>query len=111
MSYQKKKRQRLTDLSQKIMHHFYLRSVRPKLVEVLINNIKGRNLLLPLIDEAVHHLPPDKCMTSLIGILCTPRSELSYGRIVSIILQELGGLYVKIAQVLASWHRPLSPEN
>lgn len=98
--------QRLTDLTQKIMHHFYLRSVRPKLVHVLKNNIKGRNLLLPLIDEAVHHLPPDKCMTSLIGILCTPRSELSYGRIVSIILQELGGLYVKIAQVLAELAPP-----
>src|SRR5690606_10930607 len=43
---------------------------------------------------------------SLISILCTPRNELSQGRIISIVLQELGGMYVKLAQVLAELSPP-----
>lgn len=97
---------RLTLLTEKILHRFYDEQVRPKLWETLRTNIKGRNLLLPLIDEAVKHLPPDRCMTSLISILCTPREELTQGRIISIVLQELGGMYVKLAQVLAELAPP-----
>ncbi len=97
---------RLTLLTEKIMRKFYSEQVRPKLYENLKNNIKGRNLLLPLIDEAVNHLPPDRCMTSLISILCTPKEELTQGRIISIVLQELGGMYVKLAQVLAELAPP-----
>ncbi len=98
--------QKLTLLTEKVMRNFYAREVRPNLVETLQQNTKGRNLLLPLIDEAVNHLPADRCMTSLIGILCTPREELTQGRIVSIVLQELGGMYVKLAQVLAELAPP-----
>lgn len=98
--------QKLTRLTEKVMREFYIQQVRPNLVETLKQNIKGRNLLLPLIDEAVHHLPADRCMTSLISILCTPRAELTQGRIVSIVLQELGGMYVKLAQVLAELAPP-----
>lgn len=97
---------RLTHLTEKIMRKFYGEQVRPKLYEVLKANIKGRNLLLPLIDEAVNHLPPDRCMTSLISILCTPKEHLTQGRIISIVLQELGGMYVKLAQVLAELAPP-----
>lgn len=97
---------KLTRLTEKIMHKFYEFEVRPKLALTLSQNVKGRNLLLPLIDEAVNHLPADRCMTSLIGILCTPRDELTQGRIISIVLQELGGMYVKLAQVLAELAPP-----
>jgi ubiquinone biosynthesis protein len=97
---------KLIQLTHKIMHRFYDNQVRPNLVETLKHNIKGRNLLLPLIDEAVKHLPADRCMTALISILCTPRDELSQGRIVSIVLQELGGIYVKLAQVLSELAPP-----
>ena len=97
---------RLTQLTHKIMHSFYEHQVRPNLVETLKQNLKGRNLLLPLIDEAVKHLPADRCMTALISILCTPRDELTQGRIISIVLQELGGLYVKLAQVLSELAPP-----
>lgn len=97
---------RLTQLTHKIMHSFYANQVRPNLVETLKQNLKGRSLLLPLIDEAVKHLPADRCMTALISILCTPKEELSQGRIISIVLQELGGLYVKLAQVLAELAPP-----
>jgi ubiquinone biosynthesis protein len=97
---------KLTRLTEKVMHRFYEFEVRPKLFETLKQNVKGRNLLLPLIDEAVQHLPADRCMTSLIAILCTPKEELSQGRIISIVLQELGGMYVKLAQVLAELAPP-----
>lgn len=97
---------KLTLLTERIMHRFYEQEVRPKLIDILKHNVKGRNLLLPLIDEAVNHLPADRCMTSLISILCTPREELSQGRIISIVLQELGGMYVKLAQVLAELAPP-----
>lgn len=97
---------KLTLLTDRIMRRFYSEQVRPKLVETLKHNLKGRNLLLPLIDEAVRHLPPDRCMTSLISILCTPKEELTQGRIISIVLQELGGMYVKLAQVLAELAPP-----
>ena len=98
--------QRLTQLTHKVMHRFYDEHVRPQLEVTLQGNLKGRNLLLPLIDEAVNHLPADRCMTSLISILCTPKEELSQGRIISIVLQELGGMYVKLAQVLAELAPP-----
>jgi ubiquinone biosynthesis protein len=98
--------QKLTQLTHKVMHSFYDHQVRPKLVDTLKDNLKGRNLLLPIIDEAVNHLPADRCMTSLISILCTPREELSQGRIISIVLQELGGMYVKLAQVLSELAPP-----
>ncbi len=97
---------KLTLLTERIMRKFYEKEVRPNLVETLQHNVKGRNLLLPLIDEAVNHLPADRCMTSLISIMCTPRDELSQGRIISIVLQELGGMYVKLAQVLAELAPP-----
>lgn len=97
---------KLTSLTEKILHRYYDEYVRPRLVETLQQNVKGRNLLLPLIDEAVSHLPPDRCMTSLISILCTPKEELSQGRTISIVLQELGGMYVKLAQVLAELAPP-----
>ncbi len=97
---------KLTLLTHKVMHGFYRNQVRPKLAETLKDNLKGRNLLLPLIDEAVQHLPPDRCMTALISIVCTPKESLTQGRIISIVLQELGGLYVKLAQVLAELAPP-----
>jgi ubiquinone biosynthesis protein len=97
---------KLTRLTEKIMQKYYTQEVRPKLVETLKHNLKGRNLLLPLIDQAIGHLPADRCMTSLIAILCTPREELSQGRVISIVLQELGGMYVKLAQVLAELAPP-----
>ena len=96
-----KEHQNLTNLTHKILHAFYKFKVRPDLEESLKDHLKGRNLLLPLIDEAINHLPYDRCMTALISILCTPKEELSQGRIISIVLQELGGMYVKLAQVLA----------
>lgn len=98
---------KLTWLTEKILRRFYQYHVRPKLEDMLTDNIKGKNLLLPLIDQAVDHLPPDRCMTSLISILCTPREEISQGRIISIVLQELGGMYVKMAQVLAEMAPPI----
>ncbi|MFP5384949.1 MAG: AarF/UbiB family protein [Bacteriovoracia bacterium] len=97
---------KLTRLTEKVLHRYYEFEVRPKLSESLQGNIKGRNLLLPLIDEAVKHLPADRTMTSLISILCTPKEELTQGRVISIVLQELGGMYVKLAQVLAELAPP-----
>lgn len=97
---------KLTSLTEKILNRYYQESVRPRLEKALEQNIKGRNLLLPLIDQAWRHLPPDRSMTSLIGILCTPREELTQGRTISIVLQELGGMYVKLAQVLAELAPP-----
>jgi hypothetical protein len=87
---------KLTLLTERIMRRFYEYEVRPNLVETLKDNVKGRSLLLPLIDEAVNHLPADRCMTSLISILCTPKNELSQGRIISIVLQELGQIADKL---------------
>ena len=98
--------QKLTLFTEKVMRRFYDLQVRPQLAETLKENLKGRNLLLPLIDEAINHLPPDRCMTALISIMCTPKEELSQGRIISIVLQELGGMYVKLAQVLAELAPP-----
>jgi ubiquinone biosynthesis protein len=97
---------RLTQLTDKILHSFYTKQVRPGLVDILKSNLKGKGLLLPLIDQAIEHLPADRCMTSLLAILCTPRAELTQGRIISIVLQELGGMYVKLAQVLSELSPP-----
>jgi hypothetical protein len=47
---------KLTLLTERIMHKFYQNQVRPNLVESLKYNLKGRNLLLPLIDESLFHI-------------------------------------------------------
>jgi ubiquinone biosynthesis protein len=92
---------KLSELTTYILHTYYETKVRPRLAESLKNDLKGKNLLLPLIDDAAYALPPPRCVTAIISLLCTPREELTQGRIISIVLQELGGLYVKISQVLA----------
>jgi ubiquinone biosynthesis protein len=88
-------------LTEKILRGIYHHYVKKSLHESLQISAKGEKILFPLINNAVEHLPPDKCITSLICVLCTPRKELTKERIVSIVLQELGGMYVKLAQVLA----------
>lgn len=98
---------KLTQLTERILHLYYENDLRDKFKKKLSNNIKGENLLLPIIDSAVTHLPSEKCMTVLISIICTPRKEITQGRIISILLQELGGIYVKLAQVLSELAPPL----
>jgi predicted unusual protein kinase regulating ubiquinone biosynthesis (AarF/ABC1/UbiB family) len=98
---------KIVKLTEKVFHLFYENEIRKKFKKKLSNNIKGETLLLPLIDSAVNHLPSEKCMTVLICILCTPKREIKQGRIISILLQELGGIYVKLTQVLSELAPPL----
>lgn len=96
----------LVTLTDYILRQIYEHQVRPQLKALLYQNNTGKNLLMPIIDEAIKHLPPDKCLTALLIIMCTPKTELTQGRIISIVLQELGGMYVKLAQVLAELAPP-----
>jgi predicted unusual protein kinase regulating ubiquinone biosynthesis (AarF/ABC1/UbiB family) len=93
--------EKLAQLSEKILSKYYSFSVRPKLVQLLSQSSRSLKLLLPLIDEVLREIPPEKCITIIIHLICTPRGELNQGRVISIILQELGGLYVKLGQVLS----------
>jgi len=97
----------LAELTTTILNSYYETIVRVRLFESLKNDLKGKNLLLPLIDDAVKALPPSRCVTAILSLICTPREELNQGRIISIVLQELGGLYIKISQVLAEIAPPL----
>lgn len=91
----------LAKLSKKILTSYYNFSLRPRLENLFSHHTKGQRLLLPMVDEIIKTLPPEKCFTTVVQLMCTPKEELSQGRIISIILQELGGLYVKLAQVLS----------
>lgn len=92
---------KLSQFTKLLLDQYYQRKLRPSLVHTLKDSIRGRNLLLPLVDEALAHLPLDRCMTALISMGCTSKDDLTQGKVISIILQELGGMYVKLAQVLS----------
>jgi ubiquinone biosynthesis protein len=97
---------KIIKLTEKILSLFYENNLRDKFKKRLSQNIKGEMLLLPLIDSAVIHLPAERCVTFLICLICTPRKEITEGRILSILLQELGGIYVKLAQILSELTPP-----
>lgn len=90
----------LYDLSELILRAVYTHLVIPKLKELLDTDPRGK-VLLPILSGAVQAIPGESCLNAVLSIACTPQPQLSTGRVIAIAVQELGGLYVKISQVIA----------
>lgn len=67
---------------------------------------KNHELIIPLIEECFKHLTPENSANVCISLICVKREELSPSRMISIILQVMGGLFIKISQVIAEISPP-----
>lgn len=93
-------REKLYHLAEQVLRVVYREHVFPKLAALLRNEPSGR-ALGPILVGAVEMVPGESCLNAVLNIACTPRHQLSTGRVVAVAIQELGGLYVKISQVIA----------
>lgn len=87
-------------LSESILNQVFQEFVFPRLSELLAMDPRSK-VLAPILFGATESIPGQSCLNALLNIACTPREELSTGRMVTIAIQELGGLFVKVSQVIA----------
>ena len=96
----KDERGHLYKLAEEVMSDVYKLKVFPMLKKTLSVDIRGR-VLAPILAGAIEAIPGECCINALLSIACTPQNEFSNGRVIAIAIQEMGGLYIKIAQVIA----------
>lgn|GEM_PF-550706 len=93
-------RAKLYALADDVLREVYRSHILPRLAETLGTDPRGK-VLTPILAGAIKAVPGESCLNAVIAIACTPQRKLSSGRAMAIAVQELGGLYVKISQVLA----------
>lgn len=92
-------------LAEDILQHTYREHVFPKLEELLAGDPRGR-VLAPILKGAIETIPGEACLNTVLSIAATVRTQLTIGRVIAIAIQKLGGLYVKISQVIAELSPP-----
>lgn len=98
-------RQKLHLLAEDILQQTYKEHVFPRLEDILSHDPRGR-VLAPILKGAIRAIPGASCLNAVLAIASTVRTQLTIGRIISIAIQNLGGLYVKISQVIAELSPP-----
>lgn len=93
-------RMALYTLAEEILNQVFKELVFPRLEKILSGDARGK-VLAPILLGAAKTIPGESCLNALLSIACTAQDELSSGRIIAIAIQELGGLYVKVSQVIA----------
>ncbi|MCA2960421.1 MAG: AarF/ABC1/UbiB kinase family protein [Silvanigrellales bacterium] len=93
-------RLRIYGLAEDVLREVYKAQVFPRLRELLDGDPRSK-VLAPILLGAIEAIPGESCLNAVLSIACTPQHQLTAGRIIAIAVQELGGLYVKISQVLA----------
>lgn len=96
----KEERIKLYALAEDIIRDVYRLKVFPMLKKTLSVDHRGR-VLAPILAGAIESIPGESCINALLSIACTPHNEFSNGRVIAIAIQEIGGLYIKISQVIA----------
>ncbi|MES2614982.1 MAG: AarF/UbiB family protein [Bdellovibrionota bacterium] len=96
----KEERTQLYKLAEEIMGEVYRVKVFPMLKKTLSSDPRGK-VLAPILAGAIEAIPGESCINALLAMACTPHNEFSNGRVIAIAIQEIGGLYIKIAQVIA----------
>jgi ubiquinone biosynthesis protein len=96
----KDERNKLYKLAENILGEVYREKVFPHLKKTLSADPRGK-VLAPILLGAIESIPGESCINAVLAIACTPHHELSNGRIIAIAIQEMGGLYIKISQVIA----------
>lgn len=104
-------REKLSKFTHHLIQQIYKRWIDPELQDAFRINLKMRCIFLPLIRESVKRLPGDRCLTTLLSILFIPKAEFCLEKVIGVFIQELGGLYIKLAQVLADITPPKLAEE
>ncbi len=98
-------RAKLYHLAEEILGHVFREQIFPKLQAILSTDARGK-VLAPILLGAVKAIPGESCLNAVLSIACTSKNQITTGRIVAVAIQELGGLYVKISQVIAELSPP-----
>lgn len=96
----KEERNKIYKLAEDVLGQVYKEKVFPHLKKTLSIDPRGK-VLAPILLGAIESIPGESCINAVLSIACTPHHELSNGRIIAIAIQEMGGLYIKVAQVIA----------
>ncbi|APJ03365.1 AarF/UbiB family protein [Silvanigrella aquatica] len=96
----KEEREKIYKISEEILGEVYKEKVFPLLKKTLSNDPRGK-VLAPILSGAIEAIPGESCINAVLSIACTPHNEFSNGRVIAIAIQEIGGLYVKISQVIS----------
>lgn len=93
-------RKDLHTLAEEILNQVFIELIFPRLDAILSVDPRGK-VLSPILVGAAKTIPGESCLNALLNIACTAQDEVSIGRIIALSIQELGGLYVKVSQVIA----------
>lgn len=96
----KEERKEIYILAEEILDSVYQEKVLPLLNKTLSTDTRGK-VLAPILAGAIEAIPGESCINAILSIACTPHNEFSNGRVIAIAIQEMGGLYVKISQVIS----------
>ncbi|KAB8032094.1 AarF/UbiB family protein [Fluviispira multicolorata] len=96
----KEERNQIYILAENILGEVYKEKVFPMLNKTLSSDPRGK-VLAPILSGAIEAIPGESCINALLSIACTPHNEFSNGRVIAIAIQEIGGLYIKISQVIS----------
>jgi predicted unusual protein kinase regulating ubiquinone biosynthesis (AarF/ABC1/UbiB family) len=98
-------REELGRFSDQLMRSLFNQFALPRLASMLENDSKGK-VIVPFLDDMLQLIPPEASLNALVATICTPRDQLTPSKFMSIAVRELGGLYLKTAQVLAEMCPP-----
>lgn len=99
-------RNELAQFADHLMRDLFNQFAIPRLGKLLEQDQRGK-VILPFLEDMLQLIPHESSLNAMIAMLCTPRDQLTPSRLMSIAIQELGGLYLKTTQVLAE----LCPPN
>lgn len=88
-----------------LMRSLFQQFAIPRLGSLLDNEPRAK-VIVPFLEDILQLIPPEASLNTFIAVICTPKSQLTPSRLTSIAIQELGGLYLKTAQVLAEMCPP-----
>ncbi len=95
----------LAKFAEQLTRGLFVQFAIPKLQRVLESDPRGK-VILPFLQDVLALIPPESSLNALISIVCTPRDQLTASKLLSLAIQELGGLYLKTAQVLSEMCPP-----
>jgi predicted unusual protein kinase regulating ubiquinone biosynthesis (AarF/ABC1/UbiB family) len=98
-------REELGRFADHLMRNLFNQFALPRLARLLEQDPRGK-VILPFLEDVLQLIPPEASLNALIATLCTPRDKLTPSKLMSIAIQELGGLYLKTAQVLSEMCPP-----
>ncbi|NBW80655.1 hypothetical protein EBR21_02770, partial [bacterium] len=88
-----------------LMKGLFTQFALPRLEQILNSDPRGK-VIIPFLHDVLDLVPPESSLNIFISTICTPREQLTPSRLLSIAIQELGGLYLKTSQVLAEMCPP-----